>query len=225
MKTLSSILKSLPSTKVINSDIDYSNYIPLDLSVNNQTLFESNFENVKNFEAFITNFLDENNGQVAYGGYIEARNIYKRSIIFKNDDIPERNIHIGLDLWINAGTFVLAALNGKLHSLKNNEGTGNYGPTIILEHEIQNEKFYTLYGHLSLESIENLNVGTFYKKGQQIATIGNSEVNGDYAPHLHFQIIKNIENYWGDYPGVCNANDLNFYIENCPDPNLLLKII
>ena len=225
MKTLSSILKSLPSTKVINSDIDYSNYIPLDLSVNNQTLFESNFENVKNFEAFITNFLDENNGQVAYGGYIEARNIYKRSIIFKNDDIPERNIHIGLDLWINAGTFVLAALNGKLHSLKNNEGTGNYGPTIILEHEIQNEKFYTLYGHLSLESIENLNVGAFYKKGQQIATIGNSEVNGDYAPHLHFQIIKNIENYWGDYPGVCNANDLNFYIENCPDPNLLLKII
>lgn len=57
-----------------------------------------------------------------------------------------------------------------------------------------------------------------------MASIGNSEVNGDYAPHLHFQIIKNIEDYWGDYPGVCNTNDLNFYIENCPDPNLLLKI-
>ncbi|MEO7977241.1 peptidoglycan DD-metalloendopeptidase family protein [Flavobacterium sp.] len=225
MKTLHSILKSLPSTKVINPDVDFSNYIPLDLSVNNPELFERNFENAQDFEIFISDFLNKNDGKVAYGGYIETRNIYKRSIIFKNDTIPERNIHIGIDLWINAGTSVLAALDGKLHSFKNNEGTGDYGPTIILEHEIENEKFYTLYGHLSLESIKNLNVGTFYKKGEKIATIGNSEVNGDYAPHLHFQIIKNIENYWGDYPGVCSKNDLNFYIENCPDPNLLLKII
>ena len=111
-----------------------------------------------------------------------------------------------------------------MHSFKNNEGLGDYGPTIILEHEIENEKFYTLYGHLSLESINNLTVGTFYRKGESIATIGNSEINGDYSPHLHFQIIKNIENYWGDYPGVCSRDDLNFYIENCPDPNLLLKI-
>lgn len=224
MKTLCSIFKSLPSTKVINSEIDYSSYIPLDLSVNNQGFFKRNFENAMEFEIFISDFLNKNNGQVAYGGYIETRNIYKRSLIFKNDSIPERNIHIGLDLWTGAETPVLAALDGKLHSYKNNTGTGNYGPTIILEHEIQNEKFYTLYGHLSLESITNLSLGIFYKKGQQIATIGNSEVNGDYAPHLHFQIIEDIENYWGDYPGVCSSNALNFYIENCPDPNLLLKI-
>ena len=225
MKTLHSILKSLPSTKVINTEIDYSSYIPLDLSVNNQDIFERDIESAQDFEIFISDFLNKNNGKVAYGGYIETRNIYKRSIIFKNDTIPERNIHIGLDLWINAGSAVLAALDGKLHSFKNNEGTGDYGPTIILEHEIENEKFYTLYGHLSLESIKNLDVDTFYKKGEKIAVIGNSGVNGDYAPHLHFQIIKNIEDYWGDYPGVCSKNDLNFYMENCPDPNLLLKII
>src|SRR5690606_21758756 len=113
-----------------------------------------------------------------------------------------------------AGTSVLAPLDAKVHSFKNNEGLGDYGPTIILEHQIENETFYTLYGHLSLESIENLTVGTFFKKGEQIATLGNSAVNGDYAPHVHFQIIKNMEDKWGDYPGVCNTNDLNFYIEN-----------
>lgn len=224
MKTFSSILKSLPSAKVIDSTIDYSKYIPLDLSVTNKELYENKLENAEDFEIFISNFLTKNNGKVAYGGYIEGRNIYKRSIIFKNDYITERNIHIGLDLWIEAETPVLAALDGKLHSFKNNAGLGDYGPTIILEHLAENEKFYTLYGHLSLESIKNLTVGTFYKKGEEIATVGNSEVNGEYAPHLHFQIIKNIENYWGDYPGVCSRNDLNFYIENCPDPNLLLKI-
>ncbi len=101
---------------------------------------------------------------------------------------------------------------------------GDYGPTIILEHQIEDEIFYTLYAHLSLESIQNLVVGTFFKKGENLATLGNSVVNGDYPPHLHFQIIRDIDNYWGDYLGVCNINDLNFYIENCPDPNLLLKI-
>ena len=63
-----------------------------------------------------------------------------------------------------------------------------------------------------------------FKKGKKLAALGNSFENGDYAPHLHFQIIKNMENYMGDYPGVCSASDLEFYAENCPDPNLLLKI-
>jgi murein DD-endopeptidase MepM/ murein hydrolase activator NlpD len=224
MKPLASILKNIPPSKVIDSNIDYSKYITLDLSINNQNLTGSKSGNSADFDIYITDYLKKNNAQVAFGGYIEGRTLYQRSSIFKNDLIPERNIHIGLDLWIKAGTPVLAALDGKIHSFKNNIGLGDYGPTIILEHEIESQKFYTLYGHLSLESIEGISVGDFFKKGEYLANIGNSEVNGDYAPHLHFQIIKNIDDYWGDYPGVCNTKDLNFYIENCPDPNLLLKI-
>ncbi|WP_029270360.1 peptidoglycan DD-metalloendopeptidase family protein [Flavobacterium sp. KJJ] len=224
MKTLASILNTLPPTKVIDSSIDFSKYVPLDLSITNQELVKRKPENATEFEIFISDYLKKNNAEVAFGGYIEGRTLYKRSTIFKNDSIPERNIHIGLDLWTKVETSVLAPLDGKIHSFKNNVGLGDYGPTIILEHEVENEIFYTLYGHLSLESIKDLTVGKFYKKGEQIATIGNAAVNGDYAPHVHFQIIQNIEDYWGDYPGVCNTNDLNFYIENCPDPNLLLKI-
>jgi murein DD-endopeptidase MepM/ murein hydrolase activator NlpD len=224
MKPLASILKSLPPTKVIDSTIDFSKYIALDLSVTNQELVDSKPESAVEFENFIFGYLEKNNAEVAFGGYIEGRSLYKRSSIFKNDSRPERNIHIGLDLWTKVGTPVLAPLDGKVHSFKNNIGLGDYGPTIILEHEVENEIFYTLYGHLSLESIQNLSVGALFKKGQQFAALGNAAVNGDYAPHVHFQIIKNLEDYWGDYPGVCNTNDLNFYIENCPDPNLLLKI-
>lgn len=224
MKPLASLLKALPPTKVIDSNIDISKYIPLDLSVTNKELVEKKPETAVEFETFISNYLETNKAEVAFGGYIEGRTLYQRSAIFKNEAIPERNIHIGLDLWTKADTAVLAPLDGKVHSFKNNIGLGDYGPTIILEHIIENEKFYTLYGHLSLESIENLSVGTFFTKGQKIGTLGDSSVNGDYAPHVHFQIIKNIEEYYGDYPGVCNTNDLNFYIENCPDPNLLLKI-
>ncbi|TCN55389.1 peptidase M23 [Flavobacterium circumlabens] len=224
MKTLTSILKSLPSTKVIDSSIDFSKYRPLDLSVTNKELVKNKPVNAEEFEVFISNYLQNNNAEIAFGGYIEGRNLYQRSSIFKDGATPERNIHIGLDLWGKVGTTIIAPLDGKIHSFKNNIGIGDYGPTIIMEHEVENEKFYTLYGHLSLESIENLTVGDIFKKGESLATFGDSTVNGDYAPHLHFQIINNIENYNGDYPGVCNINDLNFYIENCPDPNLLLKI-
>ncbi|MFH6967312.1 peptidoglycan DD-metalloendopeptidase family protein [Flavobacterium sp. FlaQc-28] len=224
MKSLISILKTLPPAKVIDDVIDFSKYLLLDLSSTNTELVESKPESAADFERFITGYLKRNNAEVAYGGYIEGRSLYRRSSIFRNDSIQERNIHIGLDLWTKEGTSVLAPLDGKVHSFKNNVGLGDYGPTIILEHEIENEIFYTLYGHLSLESIENLTVGAIFTKGEQIASLGNASVNGDYAPHVHFQIIRNLGDYWGDYPGVCNTNDLNFYIENCPDPNLLLKI-
>lgn len=224
MKPLSSILNALPPTKVIDATINVSEYTPLNLSEANKDLADQKLKTSEDFERYISNLLKENNAKVAFGGYIEGRFLYKRSSIFNDDSKPERNIHIGLDLWAKAGTPVLAALDGKVHSFQNNIGLGDYGPTIILEHEVENVKFYTLYGHLSLESIENLKIGDNFKKGEEIATLGIPSVNGDYAPHVHFQIIHNIENYWGDYPGVCNTKDLNFYIENCPDPNLLLKI-
>lgn len=214
----------LKDIKVIDSTIPYSQYTPLDLSVSNLELNQLNVSNAVEFENYVEQLLAKNNAKVAYGGYNEIRNLYKRSTAFNNSNSDERNIHIGLDLWIKAGTPVLAALDGKVHSFQYNNILGDYGPTIILEHQIENQTFYTLYGHLSLESIASIKIGDFFTKGQQLATLGDSSVNGDYAPHLHFQIIKNIENNFGDYPGVCSKNKLDYYLENCPDPNLLLKI-
>lgn len=224
MKSLETILKNAKNVKVILEAIDYSDYFPLDLSVNNIALQEVSLTNSGEFENYLNSYLKSNTAKVAYGGYNEQRNLYKRSTVFKDDQTEERNIHIGLDLWIDAGTPVLAALDGCVHSFQNNDSLGNYGPTIILEHQVENQTFYTLYGHLSLESITPIKIGQQVKKGESIATLGDASVNGDYAPHLHFQIIKNIGEYFGDYPGVCSKSDLAFYLNNCPDPNLLLKI-
>jgi murein DD-endopeptidase MepM/ murein hydrolase activator NlpD len=224
MNHLESILHKIENVKVIDSKIDYSQYKPIDLSESNSVLLNKNIENSSDFETQVKLFLKEKNAKVAYGGYNEIRNLYKRSTIFNESDTEERNIHIGLDLWIEAGTKVLSALDGKIHSFNYNTGLGNYGPTIIVEHLIENDVFYSLYGHLSIESIEDIEIGDLVKKGQQIATLGEATVNGDYAPHLHFQIIKDIQDYFGDYPGVCSKNDLEYYLNNCPNPNLLLKI-
>ena len=220
MNAFESLLHYLPPTKVIDVD----SFVKIDLSASNKRLSKIDIANANKFEDYIEKYLSKNNAEVAFGGYIEHRSLYRRSSIFNDDDAEERNIHIGLDLWIKAGTPVLAALDGIVHSFNHNLGVGNYGPTIILEHTVNKSVFYTLYGHLTLESLDEIQIGTPLKKGQQLGTLGDATVNGDYAPHLHFQIIKNIVDYFGDYPGVCSKNDLSFYLENCPNPNLLLKI-
>lgn len=224
MKSYIEILRSCEAAKVIATEIDYSEYVALDLSVSNDELHHHSLNTAHDYKIFIQNYLDNNNAKIAYCGYLERRNLYKRSSVFKNETTNERDIHIGLDLWINEQTSIFAALDGTIHSLQNNDALGDYGPTIILEHQLEDFKFHTLYGHLSLESLNDKKVGDYIKKGTQIATLGLPPINGDYAPHLHFQIIIDMQNKKGDYPGVCNEKDLEFYTENCPDPNLLLKI-
>ena len=222
--SLEKILQNQKNVKVIDSSIDYKDYVSLDLSASNTDQLNLNLTDAIIFENFIEDHLSKNNSKVAFGGYLEKRNLYRRSEVFKNEITDERNIHIGLDLWIKAGTSVLAALDGKIHSFQNNKALGDYGPTIILEHTIDNLTFHTLYGHLSLDSLIGKEIGQLVKKGEQIAKLGAPPINGDYAPHLHFQIIKDIQDKKGDYPGVCSVNEVQFYKENCPNPNFLLKI-
>lgn len=224
MPTLKNLFSRLNHIKVIDDSIPYSKYTLIDLSISNIDLSKIDMENSGDFENYIENILQKNDAKVAFGGYNEERNLYQSSPLFNDEEKEERNIHIGMDLWIKAGTSILAALDGTVYGFDFNAGKGNYGPTIILKHAVENQTFYTLYGHLSVESIENLEIGTTFKKGQKMATLGDASVNGGYSPHLHFQIIKDIKDYSGDYPGVCSKNDLDYYLENCPDPNLLLKI-
>ena len=224
MSILEILFAKLENIKVIDSTIPYTQYIPIDLSSSNLELSKFDINNPGEFEVFIENHLLTNQAKVAFGGYNELRNLYNKTSLFNNVQADERNIHIGIDLWIHANTPVLAAVDGTVYGFDNNTGVGNYGPTIILKHHLENHTFYTLYGHLSIESIGDIEVGTFFKKGEPIARLGDFTVNGGYSAHLHFQIIHEIGEYKSDYPGVCSLNDLPFYLENCPNPNLLLKI-
>ena len=214
------------TVNVIDTAFVKSDYVPLDLSKKNEELKEVNVSSSDDLGVYVNEQIIKLNGKVAYGGYIETRNIYQRSTYFNEqlDASDERNIHLGLDIWIDAGTNVLSALDGKVHSFNNNTNHGDYGPTIILEHQLDEIKFFTLYGHLSIESLSDLAVGMNFHKGSVLAQLGSAEVNGDYPSHLHFQIILDMEDYKGDYPGVSSLNTLEFYQKNCPDPNLLLGL-
>ena len=225
---LNQILESLNTLEifVLDTSISIKDYIAIDLSKENKELQLFDVSSSKAWEIYINNYLKKSDKKVAYGGYLEYRNLYERSAYFSSQKVDEqRNIHLGLDLWCPAETHILAAFDGVIHSFNDNTNFGDYGPTIILEHSLGNDKFYTLYGHLSRASLQNIKVGQSVKQGDIIAQLGDAKVNGDYAPHLHFQIIKDLKGKVGDYPGVCSAKYLEFYKQNTIDPKPILGLV
>jgi murein DD-endopeptidase MepM/ murein hydrolase activator NlpD len=213
-------------TPVVDAGYSLEQYIFIDLSKSNGQLSQKELDAPEAFQDFLDEYLQKENRKVAYGGYNELRGLYRRSDLFAatEEDELARNIHIGLDLWVPEGTAVLAVLPGRIHSFQDNDNFGDYGPTIILEHQHEQHKFYSLYGHLQKSSLEGLTVGAEVMQGQKIAALGGPMENGNYAAHLHFQIILDMEGKTGDYPGVASRLEIEHYLKNCPDPNLLLKI-
>lgn len=223
MNTLEKILNSLYDApiSILDTSISLNKYTPIDLSIHNKEICTIAINDPYICQDYINKVLKANNAIVAYGGYLEQRSIYSMNTNFSG---AGRNIHIAVDFWAPVATKVITPIDGKVHSFKNNIAKGDYGPTIILKHINKGVSFYSLYGHLSLESIEGLYIGKKYKKGEVVGTLGEIAINVNYAPHLHFQIIKDIGNYKGDYPGVVANKDLEYYKSNCPNPNLLLKL-
>jgi murein DD-endopeptidase MepM/ murein hydrolase activator NlpD len=187
--------------------------VALDLSATNLELNEPIYGNTLAFCDYIKMTLG---GKIGYGGYLEHRVIYESHENFATTFEDFRNIHLGIDFWTDAGSPVYAPLDGEVHSFQINPGSGNYGPTIILFHPMEN--IYSLYGHLASADLHELQVGAKFAAGQKLCHLGNPSENGGWPPHLHFQLIRDLQGWNGDYPGVCSKRDLPFYAINCPDP-------
>jgi murein DD-endopeptidase MepM/ murein hydrolase activator NlpD len=159
------------------------------------------------------------------GGYDEDRAIYDGPVFTPADGEEARTIHLGVDIFAPAGTAVFAPLDGRVHSFQDNANPKDYGPTIILEHTVTAElTFYTLYGHLSRESLVGLHAGQAFAAGEKVATLGAFDVNGSWPPHLHFQVILDMGTALGDFPGVFRKSERARWKRVCPDPAPLLGI-
>lgn len=189
------------------------NSVALDLSAGNLALNPAIYGNLEAFCAFIEKKIG---AKIGMGGYLEHRVIYEEYENFSTSSSDFRNIHLGIDFWAAAGTPVYAPFDGVIHSFQINHGAGNYGPTLILFHP--DVEIYSLYGHLACESLIGLKVGTPVAVGELICQLGKPFENGGWPPHVHFQLIRDMQGFVGDYPGVCSQLDLVFYRENCPDP-------
>jgi len=159
-----------------------------------------------------------------WGGYLERRSLYQ-SDLFKDDPHAIRDIHLGIDIWGIVYDVVHAPLDGIIHSYAYNDHDLDYGYTLILAHTIDDQTFYTLYGHLGDTYYHQWKIGQQIKAGHVIADIGPKETNGGWLPHLHFQCMLDMQDKKGDYPGVCSSRDKEKYQTNCPDPICLIAPI
>ncbi len=162
--------------------------------------------------------------KVGIGLYNETRPIYLAEI-FAIDHHERRTVHLGVDLFAPPGTAIYGPLAGTIHSLADNAGEQEYGPTLILRHEpADGPAFFTLYGHLAPDALERWELGQRVEAGALLAHIGDTPRNGNWAPHLHFQIIADMLDYEGNFPGVCSPRQRDIWTSLSPDPNLILRL-
>jgi murein DD-endopeptidase MepM/ murein hydrolase activator NlpD len=189
----------------------------------NTTLGASEVADTNQFTDYINRTLKAQGAKYGIGGYNENRTLYRRSELFAGEE--DRSLHLGIDIWGPAGTPVYAALGGMVHSFAYNDHFGDYGATIVLLHQLETVAFHTLYGHLGLADISKLSEGAYITRGEVIGHFGKPAENGNWPPHLHFQVIADLQLMQGDYPGVCKLSESEWYLKNCPDPDLLLNMM
>ena len=165
--------------------------------------------------------------KVGVGRYDEARLLYV-SPLFGEGEAPtdeRRTVHLGVDLFVEPGTRVYAPLPGEVHILVKNDAPQDYGPMVVLKHQTDaGIPFFTLYGHLSEDTLTRLRVGQKVAEFDEIARVGSPPSNGDWAPHLHFQVILDLLGLARDFPGVCRASEREMWKAVSPDPNAILGI-
>lgn len=226
MKTLTDVLKAAENEMhfVVPFDGVSGKLVKMDFTSANIALTDKVINDVDMFSGYVDDVRRAAGAQYGIGGYAEHRTIYSRSRVFDDNHSGEpRRFHLGLDIWGEAGTPVYAALDGRVHSFKFNDHYGDYGATIILGHELDGIRFFSLYGHLSLADLK-LTEGQPVKKGERFAHFGSPTENGHWPPHLHVQLIESLKEHKGDYPGVCRYSERAEYLANCPDPDHICRL-
>jgi murein DD-endopeptidase MepM/ murein hydrolase activator NlpD len=210
-----------------------------DFTAGNRQLSPEAIADTERLCRYIDRKLEESQAKFGIGGYNENRVLYQRSGLFTaipstavaeqgprhGFEVSSRSVHLGIDIWGPQGTEVFLPLGGTVHSFAFNNHFGDYGATIIMQHQLETRVFHTLYGHLALADLDGLQQGKYLARGERIAHFGKPADNGWWPPHLHFQLIEDLGGREGDYPGVCTVADRKKYLLNCPNPDLLLGMM
>jgi murein DD-endopeptidase MepM/ murein hydrolase activator NlpD len=194
----------------------------VDLSARNEALSRVDPSDCAALQRVLQEQLAAAGATYGVGGYGEKRSIYSRAEQYECAG-GARCVHLGVDIWLPSGEDIFSPFKATVHSLQNNDAVGDYGPTIILQHELQGVTFFTLYGHVSAASLDGKHVGQEIEIGEKIASVGAPPSNGDWPPHVHFQVMADMLGKTGDFPGVASERERGVYMQICPDPNLILR--
>ena len=206
--------------------LDKENIHPLDLSVSSTLIGDREVtRDLELFQFTLERLQASVPDKILAGGYLEPRALYTSEAYDRmgNKGKESRTVHLGIDFWLPVGTPVHALFESEVVTAVNDEGDKEYGGLIILKHRVEDLVFYTLYGHQTIESVTRWKPGDRISKGAEISQIADYPENGNWAPHLHFQLMLSLLDYENDFPGVAYPNEVEVWKSLCPDPNLLFK--
>ena len=181
---------------------------------------------VDEFTTLVESAMVSANTKYGFGKWGEIREIYINELFdsIAEDSNEKRNIHMGVDVFCQSGEDIYTPLDARIHIKSNNKNELDYGPMLILEHKNhEGGLFYTLYGHLSLHSIANIEEDQIVKAGQKIAKVGAPPENGNWPPHLHFQLILDLFDLGADFPGVALSSEKEMWLTLSPCPTMFFS--
>ncbi len=172
--------------------------------------------------------LEDTGALVGIGRYNEYRLIYQ-SEDFNDATGHRRTLHLGIDIFQPAGSPVYCPLGAEVFSIADHGAAFDYGGTVILKHSFytgdhQEFEFYTLYGHLSFQSTRHLKIGQKVYAGEILGQMGTPEENGNWPPHVHFQIVTDMLDEANTFVGVGSHAHRDLWRALCLNPNLILRL-
>jgi len=189
----------------------------------NSTFFEGDpqHENLELAAKRLEQFQQKHPNALLANGYLEQRSFYNTKNYERHNatGIEYRNIHLGTDFWVPAGTPLHCLYESTVVISEKNNYHKDYGGLLVLKHQIQDLAFYTLYGHLSLNSVDSNPVGKEIGQDELFAFIGNETENGHWLPHLHFQVITDLLGNTKNFNGVAFPSEIEYWKQLCPNPS------
>lgn len=130
-------------------------------------------------------------------------------------------VHLGVDVFVPAGTAVHASLAGVVHAIA---VRGSEACAVLHHASAGAPAFFTLYRHLAADSVAALAKSQSIAHGQAIGTVATSAQNGGEPAHVHFQLALDLLGRSADFPHRVPGAERAAWAALSPDPNLILGI-
>jgi len=173
-------------------------------------------------QAIWEEYCHENGVTLGIGPWGEERTVYAGEMfVSRFIEGTRRTHHLGLDLFMAAGTKVFTPLAATVVSVEIEKDPLGYGCLIALRHEPEGcPPFVSLWGHLAHEAMGRLKAGDRLDAGALVGEMGAPSENGGWAPHLHLQLSTDTDLSATEILGVGEPRYLDVWAELFPDARI-----